>query len=194
MGAERHDEQTFEAPDEQLTVDTDHDLVVEVGDDGEIGLEQRGTKGMDASWSDSTLTLRAEHRWFDVGGNRSTVRVPAGLAVTVRSSNGDVDLADFGDGVEVSSDNGDVSLEEVSGTVRVETQNGDIELETDSAPDEIDLATANGDIGASVSGDSAYRVETSTDHGDITVDVATEPGSPHLITAATNSGDITIEP
>lgn len=193
MGAERHDEQTFEAPDNQLTVDTDHDVVVEVGGEDEITLEQRGGKDMDASWSDGTLTLRAEHRWFDFGDNKSTVRVPEGRAVTVRSTNGDVELVDAGDGVKVDSDNGDVSLEEVSGAVRAETQNGDINLDTDMATDRVDLSSANGDISASVSGDTSYRVETDTDVGDVSVDVETNPDSEYVISASTNTGDITVE-
>lgn len=195
MGAERHDEQTFEAPDKRVTIDTDHDVTVEVGDEDRIRLEQRGTKSMNGSWSagDATLTLRAEDGWFDVGRNRSTVQVPVGVAVSVRSANGDVELADLGDGIDVSNDNGDVSADGVAGTVRVETQNGDIDLDTDEATDRVDLSSANGDISASVSGNTSYRVETDSDVGDVNVDVETNPDSENVISASTDTGDITVE-
>lgn len=194
MGSEHSESQSFDAPDGAVTIDTNHDVVVEIGPSDAIELELRGTEAPKASWSpdDGVLTLRADEQWFDFGPTKSTVQVPAGHAVTIHSTNGDIELEGLSDGIEVTSQNGDVSLDEVSGTVDVESPNGDVELASAAALDEVRLETSNGDISASLGADASYRVEADSDNGDVSVDVERDPDSDRVLTAISNNGDVTI--
>lgn len=191
-----HDAQTFDAPGDHVTVDTDHDVELTVGAADELAVQQRGRRDIDVDWSagDSTLTLRAENQWFGAGHAESSVEVPPGVAITVRTSNGDIELTGFADGIKVTNRNGDVSLDDVTGAVHVENQNGNIELATDQPLSDVRSESHNGDVSAEVGTDTTYCVEAESANGDVTVDLRHDADSDRVITASSNNGNVTVEP
>jgi hypothetical protein len=171
---------------------------------GSVGLEPVGD------------TLRIVHRCpIVLGFNcRATfeLTVPGGTTVTGRTSNGAVSAADLTGEIDVRTSNGAISLETMSGrlhartsngavigenissgSVTFQTSNGRIRLDFASAPDAVDLRTANGAVEVTLPADApAFAVSTRTSNGRVETNIRTDPASSHRIDVRTSNGNITI--
>lgn len=92
------------------------------------------------------------------------VKIPMNYNVTLKTSGGDVDVADLSGKVDASTSGGDVELGRIAGEVRVRTSGGDIEIE--GVTGVASLSTSGGDIKIR---NAADTVTAKTSGGDIEV-------------------------
>jgi hypothetical protein len=189
-------------------------------DDGTASADGTGDGRVTAHWShgDGVWTLDLSCPAHAAHGCPRTpvLRVPAGLAITVRARNAGVDVAGVSaTGLDLSTVNGDVTLTRAGGahaTVRLTTRNGsvradglrarrlgartvngDVQLSCANGPADADAATTNGSVSVEVPhGTPAYRVSARTSNGHPTVTVPTAHPAPgrHLDLTTVN-GDVT---
>lgn len=128
-----------------------------------------------------------------VAGSGDVTLVRPGGPTSVRTGSGDVDVEAASDDLSVRTTSGDLSGDKlVAPTVTARSGAGDIDLGFDAAPDSLDLRTTSGDVRAKVP-KGAYRVDTSTSSGDVSVKGLEREGASRRITATTSSGDIHVE-
>jgi DUF4097 and DUF4098 domain-containing protein YvlB len=140
------------------------------------------------------------------------VQVPAGTAVRVDASSGDLSAEGLNANVSLSTGSGDVRVRRLNGRLDLDTASGDVDganLRSDSVsastgsgdvdldfalpPDTVDADTASGDIRIFVPrGPELYSVDVDTASGDENVDVDRDAGSSRLLKAQTGSGDVEI--
>jgi DUF4097 and DUF4098 domain-containing protein YvlB len=140
------------------------------------------------------------------------VQVPAGTAVRVDASSGDLSAEGLNANVTLHTASGDVRARRLSGrldldtasgdvdganlrsdSVRAHTASGDVELDFALPPDTVDADSSSGDVRIFVPrGPESYSVQVDTDSGDETIDVDRDAGAPRLLRADTSSGDVEI--
>ena len=140
------------------------------------------------------------------------VQVPAGTAVRVDASSGDLSAEGLDANVTLHTDSGDVRARRLNGrldlntasgdvdgadlrsdTVRAHSASGDVDLDFALPPDTVDADTSSGDVRIFVPrGPEVYSVDVDTGHGDETIDVSRDAGSSRLLKADTGSGDVEI--
>ncbi|MFE2633518.1 DUF4097 family beta strand repeat-containing protein [Streptomyces scopuliridis] len=172
--------------------------------------------GPNASWKmrDNTLTLKVKCK--AVASNCESlhkVKVPRGVAVTLKGDNGRVTATGFTTALKLTSDNGALTVRDSSGPLDLESDNGKITTENVSAktvaakssngairlgltvvPDSVDTTTDNGRIDIDLPGSgTSYAVTTSTDNGSVDVGVPTDKSSAHVLKARAGNGKITIQ-
>ncbi|GAA4716864.1 hypothetical protein GCM10023216_00910 [Isoptericola chiayiensis] len=147
--------------------------------------------------------------------------VPPDIAVTVRTSNGEVRAEGLAGDVDLDSSNGSVLAADLDGDLRAHTRNGDVEVGriggsldvrtsnggvrvTDAAGDAV-VGTDNGDVELrDVGGDAEVRtangwVEVSGVAGDVLAETSngdvtvTGDGEPVALTIETSNGERTVE-
>ncbi|MFC5802290.1 DUF4097 family beta strand repeat-containing protein [Streptomyces formicae] len=142
---------------------------------------------------------------------RHAVKVPRGVAVTVRGDNGDVTASGFDTALALRSDNGRVTVRDSSGplelvsdngeivgeritakAVSADSDNGEVRLGFAVVPDLVDSSSANGETVIELPGSGAYRVTASAGNGSAKVDVREDPQSRHVIKARSDNGDIVV--
>ena len=123
-----------------------------------------------------------------------TLRVPKGVAVVLWSGSGDVNVSGLTGAARLSSDHGDVDATRLrSIDVRANAQHGSIHLDLLRAPLRVQAVSTHGDVTVVVPrNDSSYRVDASSDFGDTSVDVRTDPQSLRDIEASLQHGDVTV--
>lgn len=137
--------------------------------------------------------------------------VPAGTAVEVRASLGEVDVVSTGD-VTVVSSLGDVTVAGDPGEVRVQTSLGDIRVsgtpgtvvaeaslgtirvQAQVPPDLVSATASLGDVRLDVPGGVSYAVDTETSGGEKDIQVLHDPDAPHTLRARTSLGTIRVAP
>lgn len=197
-GGGTKDSKSFDAPDQKLVIETDNgDVKITRGAKGSKVEVDRQVRGSDATWemSGDTLILKTPCGFGAVNcGGDYTVAVPEGLALEVKSDNGDVEANGFEGEIAVNNQNGDVTLEGVTNTVRAESTNGGIEIRTTKPVTSIDTHSTNGDITIEVAGgDAKYRIETETTNGEKDVALQSDESAKQSIKAITTNGDIQIK-
>src|SRR5687768_5422374 len=75
-----------------------------------------------------------------------TVRVPAGIAVDLRSDNGRIRLDGLSTKSSASTINGSVSSRALSGPVSIEATNGDVQLDLAAVGGDVQVSTTNGNV------------------------------------------------
>ncbi|MER6999692.1 hypothetical protein [Streptomyces sp. NPDC000410] len=170
--------------------------------------------GPESSWKmeGETLTFRLECDAIASNCNaRHSVKVPRGVAVTVkndngsviasgfdtalslRSDNGEVTVRDSSGALEMFSDNGEVTGERIAATkVTANSNNGTVRLGFSVAPAMVDTGSDNGEITIEVPKSTAYNVTTTTDNGETSVDVGHDPKSAYVIKAHSDNGDVVV--
>jgi Putative adhesin len=128
-------------------------------------------------------------------GVNYTIAVPAGVAVTADSGDGNVDargLSTTGP-LKLSSGNGDVNATGIDGgNVTLESGNGNVTATLDRAPTRLDASSGNGDVTLTVP-NIAYAVRLSSGNGTVSDDtLRIDPSSPRLITANSGNGNVTV--
>ncbi|MGW3656939.1 DUF4097 family beta strand repeat-containing protein [Streptomyces sp. NPDC005151] len=171
--------------------------------------------GPDARWSmrDGTLTLRVKcSAVISNCGSRHQVKVPRGVAVTVNGDNGRILASGFDTPLTLHSDNGKVTVRDSSGPLKLESDNGGLVTERISSrsvsarsdnggirlgfsavPDLVDTVSDNGRVTIDLPrGSEAYAVTATASNGRISVKVPRSDGSPHVVKAHSDNGQITV--
>lgn len=203
-----------------LDVRTGNGTIEVVGDDVEeitlVADISHGLRRTDhrAEVEGDTLVVRSDcpHLSFTWCSVDYHLVVPADLSVVASSDNGRLTLRDLTGDVDADSDNGRIELIRISGDVEATTsngrvegdglraavvtatsRNGSVELTFASPPTAVEARTSNGSVEVTVpDDDTAYRVETDTDHGSIDAAVRTDPSSDRFIVATTNNGSVRV--
>ncbi len=132
--------------------------------------------------------------WLNPGcGVGTTLRVPPGLPLVVRTSNGDIRATSISRGVlTVSSTAGDIdatglAVDEFS----AETTAGSIAADFAEQPFAFKATTSSGDVRALIpKGKRSYGVRTRTDSGNVQSTVDSDPDGDGFVRVRTGSGDI----
>lgn len=137
---------------------------------------------------------------------RYHVRVPAGLKVTLETTNGGVRMENIEGQVTAATTNGGVNGHGISGSVKASTTNGGVQIEMATVTGDVELETTNGGIRLDLPPDTKATVEARCTNGGITVDGFTADrveksrrrfsgtlnGGGHKISAETTNGGIRI--
>lgn len=211
---------SFPLTGKTLTIDTDNsDIKLVPADvkDVQVSRQVDGSRGSrpKASWDmkDGTLTLRV--KCDGIAGDcasRHSVKVPRGVAVTVEDGNGRLTATGFDTALKIRSDNGEVTVRDSSGpldlnssngeivtervtarTVTARSGNGMVRLGLTDAPDRVETVTDNGEVVIELPRAGApYAVTATSGNGDANVDVPTAGGSPHVVKARSDNGEVTV--
>ncbi|MFB7374958.1 DUF4097 family beta strand repeat-containing protein [Streptomyces sp. NPDC056222] len=172
--------------------------------------------GPDPSWKleGGRLTLRVD--CDAVASNCDSVhriQVPRGVAVTVEDDNGKVTADGFKTPLKVRSDNGAVLVRGSSGALDLTSDNGEVVVEggttsqqvvarsdngsvrlsLSAAPQRVEAVSSNGEVHIALPTSSVpYDVDGRSDNGSVRIDVPTRKGSPHVVTAHSDNGEVVV--
>jgi hypothetical protein len=141
------------------------------------------------------------------------VTVPKDLAVTIKTSSGDLKVTGLGGTTTLKSSSGRIKADAVTGDLAMDTSSGNleatglsggsvtgksssgsVELEFVKAPTKVEARTSSGDVSVLLPrGDETYRVDADTKSGDESTRVKSDPASTRIITLETSSGDATVD-
>ncbi|MYU21333.1 DUF4097 family beta strand repeat-containing protein [Streptomyces sp. SID8352] len=217
------DRRSFSLPGRTLTIDSDDSALEIVAADGHrAGAVEvtRWFKGSVAVGSKPEVTWRMEGDRLTLRMHcsgivadcsaRHLIRVPRGVAVTVRDGDGSVRARGFeepltirsGDGsVHVTDSSGPLELRTGDGHARAEvssrrviarTGDGSLRLQLSAVPDLVEARSGDGSISLTLPR-SAYRVTTRTGDGSAKVSVPRDDDSAHVVNARTGDGSITVD-
>jgi len=188
----------------------------------ELRIRTRVTEGLRTPTRDVEQRAGALHLssscTFFLGGNCDVdyeIAVPAGTAIRVDATAGDVTAEDLRSSmpVELESSAGDVRVTDVTapelllsssagdveatgvraGRVTADSSAGDVSLSLRAAPARVDADSSAGDVEIVVP-DEVYRVDASSSAGDVdSRRVRTDPASSRVIRARSSAGDVTVE-
>ena len=139
----------------------------------------------------------------------------SGLAgtVTLSTDSGDVKATGISGRATISDDSGDITVTSPAGArvlimndsgditgigvssrqLTARDQSGDITVVFTKVPDLVRISDSSGNIKLVLPpGPTTYRVSASTSSGQTSIGVPQSPGSPHVISATDDSGDVTI--
>jgi len=143
--------------------------------------------------------------------SRHRVRVPRGVAVTLKGDNGHISAKSFASALTLRSDNGAVRGEDVRGALELESgngkvdatgiasrqvsavsDNGQVRLGFTEAPDLVDVESDNGSVRIELPPRSSYKIDAKSDNGNIDIGVPRDDLSEHSVSARSQNGEITI--
>jgi DUF4097 and DUF4098 domain-containing protein YvlB len=121
-----------------------------------------------------------------------TVRVPKWAAVTLVSTNGDLQISGLEGTLDVRTTNGDVSGRSLLGGTTVETTNGAVELDLAQVPERgVSCETTNGSVTIALPRDAKAHLAARVSNGNISVrglDVAASEQSRRALEGAIGGG------
>ena len=122
------------------------------------------------------------------------IEIPAELAVELHSENGDLRLVGLAGPISARAEAGSITGEELSSTtVSVANDVGDIRLAFTGPVESVSAASDIGDVSVQIPDDSTtYHVEASTDVGDRTTSIRSDPTSTRRIIVTTDVGDVAV--
>ncbi|HEU4332362.1 MAG TPA: DUF4097 family beta strand repeat-containing protein [Lapillicoccus sp.] len=150
-----------------------------------------GTQVGGETWQGDTLTITPD--CTTVCDVDYEIRVPAAVAVTVRTGSGDVELSGRLGNVSLDAVSGDVDANISTANFRSETGSGDMDLHLSSAPTQLTAESVSGDIDLRVPRGDTYAVDANTTSGDVDVNVPRQTDATNRIDVRTASGDITVD-
>ncbi|GAA2452829.1 DUF4097 family beta strand repeat-containing protein [Streptomyces mauvecolor] len=203
-----------------LTIDAGHStLVVAPADvtDVQVSRQVDGWvvfgNGPDADWELSGGTLRLGVKCSGViknCGARHEVKVPRGVAVTVRNDDGRVEASGFDTPLVIACDNGRISVKDSSGpldltsregridgqgirakNVRAGSDNGRVALAFAAVPDSVVATSNDGRVDLAVPKDT-YKVAARADNGRVDVTVGRSDSSTHVLTVRSDDGRVSV--
>lgn len=172
--------------------------------------------GPEARWGmrDGTLTLRVKCRALisDCSSSRHRVKVPRGVAVTVKGGNGRITASGFDTPLKLRNNNGTITVRDSSGPLSLQSGNGTVDAERisatsvsaqcdngtirlgfTSAPDLVKARSHNGSITIGLpDGSAKYAVSATARNGSTSVDVPRGDDSSHVVDARSNNGRIMV--
>jgi hypothetical protein len=123
------------------------------------------------------------------------VQVPRGLTVRASTRAGAITLTSLGGDVSAQTDAGLITANDLSSaTAELKSNAGGIIASFSAAPGSVAASTNIGAISVTVPGTVSYQIHTHTYVGSSSVTVRKNPASPHVITASSDLGSITISP
>lgn len=145
--------------------------------------------------SGSTLTLSYNCPAEAICGVTYNVQVPRGVAVQAGSPAGSITLTSLAGAVTAQTDAGLISATDLSSpTARLRSNAGGIVAAFSRVPDSVQASTNIGPISITVPGSASYKINTHTYVGTSNISVRKSASSPHVITASSDLGSITIGP
>jgi Putative adhesin len=147
----------------------------------------------DASGDLTASGLAGTFTLNDGSGDITATRISG--APTVSDGSGDIVVTSLsGSRALIMDDSGDITASGVSASSLTATdQSGDITVTFSKVPDRVRISDASGDIALVLPpGPARYRVSASSSSGSTSVSVPRSLTSPHLVSATSQSGDISI--
>lgn len=134
--------------------------------------------GPDARCDEDGYNSRSRNGgWFNGNNDNDvsvefTVRVPAGVRVDARTTNGDLSVMGVSSEVIARTTNGDVRAETAGGPVSARTTNGNVTARMGALGDARDLefSTTNGSVTVEVPGSLGADIDMSTTNGHVSSD------------------------
>jgi hypothetical protein len=124
-----------------------------------------------------------------------TLQVPRGVTVRAGTQAGSVTLTSLAGSVTAQTDAGLITADGLTSPTAVLKSNaGGIVATFTAAPGSVHASTNIGAITLNVPGSASYKIDTHTYVGSSTVTVPKDAGSPHVISASSDLGSITIGP
>ncbi|MEV3853244.1 DUF4097 family beta strand repeat-containing protein [Streptomyces sp. NPDC050095] len=177
-----------------------------------VGSDPKATWAWQADGTGSRLTLRMHCRGIVTDCSaRHRVEVPRGVAVVVKDGDGSVRASGFEKGLDITTSDGSVHVENVTGPLRlhsadgsvhasgvdarqvsVRTSDGSADIALRTVPDRVDVRSADGSLTLTVPGATTYRVTAGSADGSVHVSVPRDTRSPHVISARTQDGKVTL--
>lgn len=121
------------------------------------------------------------------------VSVPAGIPVRVVTNLGDIHVSSTGV-VDARADLGDVQVRGRPTSVTASSDLGDVTLDVAAAPDDVAVTASLGDVRVVLPGGEGYAVDATTDLGDRSVQVPSDPAAPHTVTVRSSLGNVEVVP
>jgi len=136
-----------------------------------------------------TMTVR-------VSDNVGTIRLESlSGQVTAHTNAGDIDLGSLAGPVEITDHAGSISAGDISSPdATLHSSTGEIDATFSAAPVSVTATADIGSVTLRLPGTVSYHLSTSVGVGSATVGVTGSPASPHVISASTRIGSVTIEP
>ena len=160
-----------------------------------------------------TLTLDSHCPSLETCSVSYDIKVPRAMTVHVRDNVGVIRLESLSGQVTAHTNAGNIDLGSVSGPLDItghagsilgrdvsspraplRSWGGGIEVNFSAAPAAVTATADIGSVTLRVPGNVPYAVHASTSAGSTRVGVTRSPASPHVITASTRTGSVTIEP
>lgn len=216
--ASRHDRRDFPVAGQRLTIQSPHpDLRVVPGSSGQVTVERwlsgKAARDGHAEWSMRGHTLRVNYSCsgftIDCAG-RARVTVPRDLALTVRSTYGEINIVGSVRALDVDSEHGDATVAKPTGALRVRSTYGrvtvdgarssraDVRTEHDivdltfaTPPDRVRATSTYGAVHLRLPAtDGGYRLATGSRFGRVHTAVRTYPDSDRYIAARSTHADV----
>lgn len=134
--------------------------------------------------------------WLNPGcGVETTVEIPKGFPVVVKTSSGNVDADTIEEGVlTVRTGSGNISGTALDvDELAADTVTGDISADFSTQPFAVKASTRSGDISASIPrGDRTYGIEATSTSGKVSSKITPDESGKGFIRAITKSGDISL--
>ena len=170
------------------------------GNRGTIGVSEAASYGKTPPAvthviSGTTLTLSYSCPSEFVCGVSYDVQVPRGVAVQVSTAAGPITLTSLAGPVSAQTSAGLITAISLSSpTATLKSNAGGIDATFSAAPSSVHASTNVGPITLAVPGSAAYQIDTHAYVGSSTVTVPKNAASPHVISASSDLGSITISP
>jgi hypothetical protein len=143
----------------------------------------------------TTLTLSYNCATEVICGVTYIVQVPRGVAVRAGSLAGAITITSVGGTVSAQTSAGLITATDLSSpAVRLKSRAGGIVAAFTVAPASVQASTNVGPISMTLPGSSSYKISTHTIVGTSNISVRKSASSPHVITASSYLGSITISP
>jgi putative adhesin len=99
-----------------------------------------------------------------------SIKIPAGLALDVRNTNGTITLTGLANAIEASTTNGGIHGDGLAGTLSASTTNGGVDLALTKLGDSLTAETTNGGMSIQIPADSKADVTAHVVNGGISVE------------------------
>jgi DUF4097 and DUF4098 domain-containing protein YvlB len=120
--------------------------------------------------------------------------IPFDADVVVRGDSGDISAERLAGHLELTTDSGDVAGRDLNPTtLKATTDAGNVDLEFATQPVSVRANSDSGDVAVTVPAGGEYRVDATTDAGDVTVEgILRNDHAGRSITATADAGDVTV--
>lgn len=187
----------------QIVIDTGSaDLRIVQGDPDVVKVTARITSGLRKTdfeigrRGDEIKILSECQSWLSPGcGVRTTLEIPEGFPVVVRTGSGDVVADSIDEGaLTILTGSGDITGKKLKVDELLATsKSGDISADFKTQPFALKATTTSGDISAVIpTGKRTYNVNASSTSGDVSSKVDADPKGKGFILAKSASGDIAL--
>lgn len=142
--------------------------------------------------ADGTLTLSYSCNDPQCGVDY-TVKVPAGTAVQISDSTGDVKLSQLSGAVEATTGSGKIAAEGLSSPqAQFTTDAGDVVAAFTKSPSAVNAKVSTGDVTFTLPTSTKYAVDAHATTGEVHVDVPQDADAANRITAKVGTGNVTV--